>query len=201
MLLHFQKARLKSTQKKTRHFLKLSIQYYKSFRVIEKISDVVFQLELPSHWTIHISFHVSILKPFQGDVPKDLSQEMQPKVEELDEFLVLEQILNHKDRKIRRKVTKRYLVKFLNYSPLHAKWMDEDELAATPKLLELYLEAFQLEPIDVWAPTAEEVSTSRAVVDAQEGGDISAQLVEMTLRVVKEAVFAPRRSSRRLTPP
>ncbi|MCO5595281.1 hypothetical protein L7F22_049322 [Adiantum nelumboides] len=72
--------------------------------------------------------------------------EEQPEVEELDEILVPEQILAHKDRKVRGKVARRYLVKFKNYSPMDAKWMEEAELVDSPQLLQLYLEAFQLQP-------------------------------------------------------
>ncbi|MCO5582144.1 hypothetical protein L7F22_036034 [Adiantum nelumboides] len=54
--------------------------------------------------------------------------EKQSEVEELDEILVPEQILAHKDRKVRGKVARRYLVKFKNYSPMDAKWMEEAEL-------------------------------------------------------------------------
>ncbi|MCO5599188.1 hypothetical protein L7F22_053288 [Adiantum nelumboides] len=70
----------------------------------------------------------------------------QPKVEELDEILVPEQILAHMERKVRGKVARRYLVKFRKYSPMDAKWMEEAELVDSPQLLQLYLEAFQLQP-------------------------------------------------------
>ncbi|MCO5604087.1 hypothetical protein L7F22_058245 [Adiantum nelumboides] len=94
---------------------------------------------------IHNAFHVSLLRPFVGDVPEDMVPEEQPEVEELDEILVPEQILAHKDRKVRGKVARRYLVKFKNYSPMDAKWMEEAELVDSPQLLQLYLEAFQLQ--------------------------------------------------------
>ncbi|RYA48578.1 chromo domain-containing protein, partial [Enterobacter cloacae complex sp. CH23B] len=58
-----------------------------------------------------------------------------------------EQILAHKERKVRGKVARRYLVKFKNYPSLDAKWMEESELVDSPQLLQLYLEAFQMEPI------------------------------------------------------
>ncbi|MCO5578102.1 hypothetical protein L7F22_031940 [Adiantum nelumboides] len=59
---------------------------------------------------------------------EDMVLEKQPEVEELDEIFVAEQILAHKERKVRGKVARRYLVKFKNYSPMHAKWMEEAEL-------------------------------------------------------------------------
>ena len=72
--------------------------------------------------------------------------EPQPEVEELDEVLILEQIVARKERKVRGKVMRRYLVKFQNYPAMDAKWMEEGDLADSPQLLQLYLEAFGLEP-------------------------------------------------------
>ncbi|MCO5608335.1 hypothetical protein L7F22_062542 [Adiantum nelumboides] len=64
----------------------------------------------------------------KGVFKEDIVPKEQPEVEELDEILVPEQILAHKDRKVRGKVARRYLVKFKNYSPMDAKWMEEAEL-------------------------------------------------------------------------
>ncbi|MCO5576552.1 hypothetical protein L7F22_030364 [Adiantum nelumboides] len=112
----------------------------------EKASDVAYRLKLPEGWKIHNAFHVSLLRPFVGDMPEGMVPEEQPDVEELDEILVSEQILAHKDRKVRGKVARRYSVKFKNYSPMDAKWMEEAELVDSPQLLQMYLEAFQLQP-------------------------------------------------------
>ncbi|MCO5614399.1 hypothetical protein L7F22_068680 [Adiantum nelumboides] len=116
VLLRFEKARLKKMKGKERLFPKLSMRYY------------------------------GVFKPNVGDVPEDLPVEDQPEVEELDEILVLEQILAHKERKVKGKVARRYLVKFRNYPPMDAKWMEEGELAESPTVLSLYLEAFGLQP-------------------------------------------------------
>ncbi|MCO5594529.1 hypothetical protein L7F22_048561 [Adiantum nelumboides] len=85
-------------------------------------------------------------RPYVGDVPEDLPVEDQPEVEELDEILVPEQILAHRERKVKGKVARRYLVRFRNYPPMDAKWMEEGELAESPTVLSLYLEAFGLQP-------------------------------------------------------
>ena len=42
-----------------------------------------------------------------------------------------------------------YSVKFKNYSPMDTYWMEENELAESPQILQLYLDAFQLEPTQV----------------------------------------------------
>jgi hypothetical protein len=44
---------------------KLAPKRYGPFKVIEQISPVVFQLELPTHWTIHNVFHALLLMPFR----------------------------------------------------------------------------------------------------------------------------------------
>ncbi|MCO5557684.1 hypothetical protein L7F22_011254 [Adiantum nelumboides] len=127
-------------------FPKLGMRYYGPFQVCDKISDVATRLKLPEGWKIHNAFHVSLLRPFVGNVPKNMVPEEHPEVEELDEILVTEQILAHKDGKVKGKVVRRYLVKFKNYPPMDAKWMEEAELVDSPELLQLYLEAFQLQP-------------------------------------------------------
>ncbi|MCO5582968.1 hypothetical protein L7F22_036873 [Adiantum nelumboides] len=146
-LLRFEKARLRKMKGKERLFPKLGMRYYGPFQVCDKISDVAYRLKLPEDWKIHNAFHVSFLRPFVGDVPEDMVPEEQPEVEELDEILVPEQMLAHKDRKVKGKVARRYLVKFENHSPMDAKWIEEAELVDLPQLLQLYLEAFQLQPI------------------------------------------------------
>ncbi|MCO5593306.1 hypothetical protein L7F22_047314 [Adiantum nelumboides] len=128
VLLRFEKARLRKMKGKERLFPKLGMRYYGPFQVCDKISDVAYRLKLSEGWKIHNAFHVSLLRHFVGDVPEDMVPEEQPEVEELDEILVPEQILAHKDRKVRGKVARCYLVKMKNYSPMDAKWMEEAEL-------------------------------------------------------------------------
>jgi hypothetical protein len=43
---------------------KLAPKRYRPFTIVKKISDVVFQLELPHQWKIHNVFHASLLTPY-----------------------------------------------------------------------------------------------------------------------------------------
>ncbi|MCO5575542.1 hypothetical protein L7F22_029343 [Adiantum nelumboides] len=130
VLLRFEKTRVRKKKGKERFFPKLSIRYYGPFQITERINDVSFRLRLPDTWKIHNAFHVSLLKPFKGDVPDE-----QPEVEENEEILVPEQILTHKDTKNKGKVRRWFLVKFKNYPALDAKWMEEEDLADTPQIV------------------------------------------------------------------
>ncbi|MCO5611885.1 hypothetical protein L7F22_066144 [Adiantum nelumboides] len=118
------------------------MRYYSPFQITERINDVSFRLRLPDTWKIHNAFHVS-LKSFKGDVPDTGEPDEQPEVEE-NEISVPEQILAHKDTKNKGKVRRWFLVKFKNYPALDAKWMEEEDLADTPQIVNLYLEAFGL---------------------------------------------------------
>jgi hypothetical protein len=44
---------------------KLAPRRYGPFKIKKKISPIVFQLELPKHWTIHDVFHASLLTPYR----------------------------------------------------------------------------------------------------------------------------------------
>ncbi|MCO5611142.1 hypothetical protein L7F22_065392 [Adiantum nelumboides] len=137
VLLRFEKERLKKMKGKERLFPKLSMRYYGPFQVCNIISDVAYRLKLPESWKSHNAFHASLLRPYVGDVSEDMPTEDQPEVEELDEILVPEQISAHKERKVKGKVARLYLVKFKNYPPIDAKWMEEGELAESTTVLSL----------------------------------------------------------------
>jgi hypothetical protein len=56
---------LEATNLKTTHSTaKLALKWYGPFTIKKKVSDVVFQLELPHQWKIHNVFHASLLSPY-----------------------------------------------------------------------------------------------------------------------------------------
>jgi hypothetical protein len=44
---------------------KLAPRQFRPFKVVAKISNVAYQLELPPTWKIHNSFHASLLTPYK----------------------------------------------------------------------------------------------------------------------------------------
>ncbi|MCO5581095.1 hypothetical protein L7F22_034971 [Adiantum nelumboides] len=74
-----------------------------------------------------------------GDVPDDGKPDEEPVVEENKSIFVPEQVLAHKVMK-KGKVRRRFLVKFKNFPAFDAKWMEEEYLADTPRIVKLYLD-------------------------------------------------------------
>ncbi|MCO5610778.1 hypothetical protein L7F22_065019 [Adiantum nelumboides] len=109
-------------------------------QITEQINDISFRLRLPDTWKFHNVFHVNLWKTF-GDVPDDGEPDEQPEEEANEEILVPEQVLAHKVTK-KGKARRRFLIKFKNFPAFDAKWMEEEDLADTPQILKLYLEAF-----------------------------------------------------------
>lgn len=76
-------------------------------------------MALPAHWQIHNAFHISLLKPYVGEPPKEPVSEDPPEVDELEEILQPGHIVAHKECKLKGgKLHHRYLVKFKDYSSL-----------------------------------------------------------------------------------
>ena len=62
---------------------------------------MAYKLILPDHWLIHNAFHVSLLKPYKGEPPKEPVIEEPPEFEGLEEVLQPESILRHEDKVLR----------------------------------------------------------------------------------------------------
>ena len=94
---------------------KLKRRFYGPYKVIRKVGEVAYELELPKESKIHNVFHVSSLK-------KTLGQHIAPSTElpPLDDegllVLIPEQILQVRERKLRNRVIREYLVKWKELS-------------------------------------------------------------------------------------
>ena len=154
VLLRFSKARLRNTTGKNwkgehtghqKYYMKLAKRYYGPFQILSRINETAYKLKLPANWHIHNAFHVSLLKPFKGDPPKEQVQEEPPLFDELEEVLQPEEILKHEENTLQSgKVIRRYLVKFKHYTNEDSKWMQETQLKDVLPLLQDYKRLHQL---------------------------------------------------------
>ncbi|MCO5609588.1 hypothetical protein L7F22_063818 [Adiantum nelumboides] len=110
VLLRFTKARLNMTTGKNgkgeqtghqKYYMKLAKRYYEPFQNLFRINETAYKLRLPANWYIHNAFHVSLLKPFKGDPPKEPVQEEPPLFDDIEEVLQQEEILRHEENILR----------------------------------------------------------------------------------------------------
>ena len=106
---------------------KLKFRFYGPYKIIRKVGEVAYELELPQESKIYNVFHVSSLK-------KTLGQHIAPSTElpPLDDegllILIPEQIIQTRERKLKNRVIREYLVQWKELLPEDATWEGEQVL-------------------------------------------------------------------------
>ncbi|XP_059068178.1 uncharacterized protein LOC131858748 [Cryptomeria japonica] len=106
---------------------KLKPRFYRPFQVIRKVGVVAYELELPSSSKVHNVFHVSRLKKALGHNVIASSQ-LPPLDEEGQLILILEEIIDSRERSLRRRTIKEYLVRWKNLPLEDATWENKEIL-------------------------------------------------------------------------
>jgi Chromo (CHRromatin Organisation MOdifier) domain len=114
--------------------MKLAPRQYGPFKIVAKISNVAYKIQLLTTWKIHDVFHASLLTPYNetnAHGPNFL--EPPPDLIEGEPEWEVEMILGDKIYKKK----KQYLIRWKGYAPAHDLWEDESEIHA-PKLIADY---------------------------------------------------------------
>jgi hypothetical protein len=107
--------------KTTHPTVKLAPKQYGPFEIKKKISDVIFQLELPHQWKIHNVFHASLLTPYvETELHGPNFPEPPPEIVEGDLEFEVEQIVGA--RQVGKKKTLQYKIRWKGYSSAHDSW-------------------------------------------------------------------------------
>ena len=122
MLQPFQKSTLKRGGSE-----KLKPRYYGPFRITRRIGELAYELELPADSKVYNVFHVSRLKKALGQnvVPSAI---LPPLDDEGKLILVPEFILDRREKQLRRRVIREYLVKWKDLPVEDATWENETML-------------------------------------------------------------------------
>ena len=116
---------------------KLLMKWMGPFKVVQRVNDVAYELELPKPWKIHNVFHVSLLKPYHK------SGRHQPPppallVEGEEEFEV-EEILSHEPRAKTKSDNKvKFLVKWRGFGHENNTWEPFKNMKNAPDSLKEY---------------------------------------------------------------
>ena len=120
---------------------KLLPRYIGPFKILKRVGELAYKLELPPVLKIHPVFHVSRLRPFHDDgrvQPPPL-----PIVVDGELEYEVEKIYGHRDTKRGKKTRREYLVRWKGYGVEHDEYVPEENLANAKGKLQEYWEASQ----------------------------------------------------------
>lgn len=103
---------------------KLKPRFYGPYRVLRRVEEVAYEIELPPKRRIHNFFHVSCLKKAigQGTVTSSV---LPPLDEEGKLVMVPDEILDRRERTLRNRVITEYLVRWKDLPIEDATWEGE----------------------------------------------------------------------------
>ena len=106
---------------------KLKPHFYGPYKVMRRVGEVAYELELSAGSRIHNIFHVSGLKKALGQ-PETATLELPPTDDEGHLVLQPESILDTRERKLRSRKVKEYLIRWRNLPDEDATWEGENIL-------------------------------------------------------------------------
>eukprot|EP00253_Pinus_taeda_P031286 PITA_31286 len=111
----------------SRSYMSIGVGWRGSLRVIRRIGQVAYELELPQDSKIHNIFHVSCLKKALGQ-QVTVTDELPPMDDEGNLVLQLEAIIDTRERQLRSRMVREFLVRWKNLPNEDATWENEQIL-------------------------------------------------------------------------
>jgi hypothetical protein len=118
---------------------KLLPKFVGPLKIIQRVGPVAYKLELPSTWSVHPVFHVSLLRKYitQGHpgfvaAPPASDWIMGEPVYEVEE------IMDHRDTTVGRQSRRQFLIKWVGYDAIHNSWERESNLVSCDEALDTY---------------------------------------------------------------
>jgi len=111
------------------------------YKILERIGEVSYKVDLPSNIRVHPVFHISQLDNFhENPFPGHTVPPPPPiRINDHEEFEI-EEILDHKSRKYNKMVKCFYLIKWKGYPTHDATWEKEEVLNHAQDILQDYLD-------------------------------------------------------------
>jgi hypothetical protein len=106
---------------------KLKPRFYGPYQIAQRVGEVAYELELPEGSKIHNVFHVSCLKKAVGQ-HVTTSEELPPLDEEGQLELVPEEVLEHREHRLRSRIIRECLVRWRGLPVEDATWEGEQIL-------------------------------------------------------------------------
>jgi hypothetical protein len=106
---------------------KLAYKYFGPFKILKKVGEVAYQLDLPKKARIHSMFHVSLLKKWagKGTIPEPKIPILEPKMNSQPEPA---EILDRKSQILRRKTREEVLLRWEGQPKKDVVWVEEEWL-------------------------------------------------------------------------
>jgi hypothetical protein len=129
---------------------KLMYKYIGPYRIIRRISDVTYEIQLPKSSKLHPVFYVNRIRRFYPRLTKfadDDGNDIEPPPTIIDDDYEWEvdQILKHR---IAKNGQQQYLVKWTGYTTIHNSWEHVDHLVNAKDKIKEYHMNQQLQSID-----------------------------------------------------
>jgi hypothetical protein len=114
---------------------KLAPRRYGPFKIIQVMSAINYQLELPTQWSIHPMFHIDLLTPYRETIMHGPNfTRPTPELINREEEYSVEKILDSRHFGRRRRL--QYLVKWEGYPDADNMWVDKDDVFTDDKVWE-----------------------------------------------------------------